>query len=854
MSYKGEQVLDMDEGISTHGGGAWTAHVHVPASTNPGVLHSNNTKSRPSASAAAVEADDVDALAHMCAVMPTCDIAEARYLLRITGSVDRAVDLFLESRHPDGDKLHAGQTGDSDAVGTVKVGPVACPNETSSVDAGVDIQLRSTDATKTTAVGPDGRGPHGGKGTARGNLGEAGSPVHASHVHIDDLLIQAPVFGPHAGHGAPTDGTTRVLPLCNGRVRYGEPSGPDAKDAPDVRAGVGAVPHYVPLNTMLSANRGHEPPMDNMVVERGYAADGMAAVQRDDDGDGVSARGDTNGQDNHPESSEDFYSMEEESASTCSISSISSNSFGGDVSDLDDLPDHTDSWHDEIVSMASAANHEIMQYGLMIDTRARSLETQAMVHIHTVDLPPCVALAWGVDRTSSIQCGISIEYPTVTEVMSVRHIKVHSVAQPDTGKDFSVGPQLLQIMKNFCAADERETPTAYQSWIKRRTDHAKSKNLLVRLVSYTHFRLQSLHMYCAICGAPHDPASFMVMPSVCTRRLCMFSWRSFAQLRMGRPIENPRLSMTQLLRTFFVVAAASHRRMDVLNPWPEVVTADGHAINVDPAVVETIALRQMDEIPTLPCSSCKDWAGMNPEASAVDDACALCGIETWIMSSNRSTLVHIDFKHQHPDLKTTRQFHMISNPPELEAKFQMHKKDFGSRFFFHGSPTENWHSIMRNGFFVSTGKFKHLRLHGAAYGEGVYVASNLSTAMAYTHAERLQTGNSKGLQFQFKRRPAQPTLLTDPHWQICCVALCEVVSSPLVKDHGVCLVVPDAELIVPRFLFVWDSSSGYCNYRRCLRSDEPDFERWCRHHVSDENDVDNVHIDVASAIPGSAAL
>ena len=39
----------------------------------------------------------------------------------------------------------------------------------------------------------------------------------------------------------------------------------------------------------------------------------------------------------------------------------------------------------------------------------------------------------------------------------------------------------------------------------------------------------------------------------------------------------------------------------------------------------------------------------------------------------------------------------MSSTPEHEKRFQQLKAQYGSAYFFHGSPLCNWHSIMRNG-------------------------------------------------------------------------------------------------------------------------------------------------------------
>jgi hypothetical protein len=146
-----------------------------------------------------------------------------------------------------------------------------------------------------------------------------------------------------------------------------------------------------------------------------------------------------------------------------------------------------------------------------------------------------------------------------------------------------------------------------------------------------------------------------------------------------------------------VVAAASGRVAQVLEPWPTVFKSDGTTqIDKDTPIeaIRAISDTQMQEHPQVPCTVCEDSRD-GPGDGVADPDCQLCGMESWIVSSNRSMVVHVPPTYQYEQLSTGKQFLLLSNPPELEAKFQAHKKKFGSNFYFHGSPTDNWHRIMR---------------------------------------------------------------------------------------------------------------------------------------------------------------
>lgn len=51
-----------------------------------------------------------------------------------------------------------------------------------------------------------------------------------------------------------------------------------------------------------------------------------------------------------------------------------------------------------------------------------------------------------------------------------------------------------------------------------------------------------------------------------------------------------------------------------------------------------------------------------------------------------------------------------------------------NNFFFHGSPFQNWYSIINNGLYVPQGK---QIIHGNAYGSGIYLAHQATTSVGY---------------------------------------------------------------------------------------------------------------------------
>ena len=105
---------------------------------------------------------------------------------------------------------------------------------------------------------------------------------------------------------------------------------------------------------------------------------------------------------------------------------------------------------------------------------------------------------------------------------------------------------------------------------------------------------------------------------------------------------------------------------------------------------------------------------------------------------------------------TQYQFVVLHDAPEKEAYFTRTREAYGSFFAFHGSPAQNWYSILRNGLrsMSNTGYMST----GAAYGEGIYLATDLNTSLVYARSTT-SSWNNGTLKEGFQ-----------------CIAICEVIN------------------------------------------------------------------------------
>lgn len=125
---------------------------------------------------------------------------------------------------------------------------------------------------------------------------------------------------------------------------------------------------------------------------------------------------------------------------------------------------------------------------------------------------------------------------------------------------------------------------------------------------------------------------------------------------------------------------------------------------------------------------------------------AALNVLRWIIASNRSCIMQVDTVFGADAAKMSEsseervtgmdeymQFRFAQGAPDKEQRFidcvQKHtaNKPYPTIFAWHGSPLENWHSIIREGL--------HFRetLHGRAYGNGVYMSPMAATSLGYTN-------------------------------------------------------------------------------------------------------------------------
>ncbi|KAI8935088.1 hypothetical protein NX059_007683 [Plenodomus lindquistii] len=176
---------------------------------------------------------------------------------------------------------------------------------------------------------------------------------------------------------------------------------------------------------------------------------------------------------------------------------------------------------------------------------------------------------------------------------------------------------------------------------------------------------------------------------------------------------------------------------------------------------------------------------------------AVLGILRWIIASNRACILQVDREEDDTSTRKSQdrlygmagwaQFRFAMGAPDKERRFVQAVRETTERlnlkyptlFAWHGSPLQNWHSIIREGLHFND------TLHGRAFGNGVYHAPDVNTSLGYS-----QYGG--GLVWTPSELQIQQAL-----------ALNEIVNAPSeFVSSSPHLVVAQLDWIQTRYLFV----------------------------------------------------
>jgi len=180
---------------------------------------------------------------------------------------------------------------------------------------------------------------------------------------------------------------------------------------------------------------------------------------------------------------------------------------------------------------------------------------------------------------------------------------------------------------------------------------------------------------------------------------------------------------------------------------------------------------------------------------------SLARLVTWTISSNRAYIVPLPAIYRIAMMTTDHQYLTVVDSPAKQERFMTLKAANGNRsqFVFHGSPIQNWHSILHNGLVVASGTQK--QINGAAYGTGIYLCTDPTYSYRYSIGHSVTPPAPMKCEEECCTKTGAVRYARDARIVL---SICEVVDNPTVlkKHHGI-WVLTDSDYVCVRLLFVY---------------------------------------------------
>ncbi|XP_071965677.1 protein mono-ADP-ribosyltransferase PARP6-like isoform X2 [Antedon mediterranea] len=347
-------------------------------------------------------------------------------------------------------------------------------------------------------------------------------------------------------------------------------------------------------------------------------------------------------------------------------------------------------------------------------------------------------------------------------------------------------------------------PTLTEAGKTAKTVPSLCHGFLHQVYSYLRNRISSLNEYCVVCDEPHIfQNGYMLKPAVCERELCVFAFQTLGVMRNAAEDIAMGAEVVDLLVAMVSSAVKSKRKSLILDPYPMVVDpTNPKEFAFSPKKKDCAGFQKIEKslesfISIREMLATGDPANMKKRMDIKDPNSY--PLLQWIVSSNRSHIVKLPDSRQIKFMHTPHQFLLMTSPPSKEIIFSKAKLEHGSIFAFHGSHIENWHSILRKGLINASGT--KYQLHGAAYGQGIYLSPHSSVSFGYS-----------GMGHGYHRDPNRTIHVTNKKSDcrflksknLTCIALCEVINSRDLKKNGNIWVCTNPDYVCTRFFFVYE--------------------------------------------------
>lgn len=315
----------------------------------------------------------------------------------------------------------------------------------------------------------------------------------------------------------------------------------------------------------------------------------------------------------------------------------------------------------------------------------------------------------------------------------------------------------------------------------------RDANDILDVLEMVHKIVNEPLKWCIICGDAIDYPDDV--PSACGKQICQYKVEEFIGENDTTVLEavKEKTEEFKFLLNISLFAIRSPACQDILEPFPLrfVKDKDKYIRGEIGALTGNVVKKDIDKLRRV-ASAIEDVNSFVDKVKGLDDEKMireffgedLYYLVRFIVRSNCTSFHQVDI------LNMKLEQYRFQYPIEIEKKFEEKKEKHGSKFLFHGSRGENWHSILRNGLKVASGT--KLQRNGSAHGSGIYLADNFQTSVGFTG----------GLQHKYGK----------------IVGVCEVLgASRYYKNHGI-YVVNNEDNILLRYILIPDSKTVFKDF------------------------------------------
>lgn len=301
--------------------------------------------------------------------------------------------------------------------------------------------------------------------------------------------------------------------------------------------------------------------------------------------------------------------------------------------------------------------------------------------------------------------------------------------------------QLKNCINKFIEDEHLNLILEFQEYLASNKEYYNGRKYLLCLFNYIKKRILNPGAYCNNCGIEHKYPG--LVPINCGSDFCLFQTLEIEYINDMLVLIKTRPASCDIIINFAYLACMNKNRCNkVFNDFPEQIQT-----NYDDVERHKIIMSIIDGIPSI---NTLCLAKDENELQNIMNKKHELGyyLFKWILTTTSSHIELIDknndeFINDVPvkNNKITAVFKYLTNPPERELVFNEIKQKEGVKILqgFHGSPSENWHSIIRTSLKNYSGTEN--QLHGAAHGNGIYLAPDYTTSLGYTGNKYNLVGN-----------------------------------------------------------------------------------------------------------------